>query len=116
MDKEADGEIIITQLEVALFGNVITKDCVNSLGHIFSSRVFWHSNVITGVGAFPPSLISSEGTLSNSGDVPAFRLCTSFLLSKAKNQFCFDATLKISNSSTLNPAKKCRLLFTEVLI
>ncbi|KAH3855786.1 hypothetical protein DPMN_098355 [Dreissena polymorpha] len=59
MTDEADGAVIIAQLEVALFGRgIMTSDRVHSLSHFFSSQLFWHSAVIAAVVASLPGLIS----------------------------------------------------------
>ena len=36
------------------------SDCVNSFGHAFVSKVFWHIGVRTVVVASPPSLATQE--------------------------------------------------------
>ncbi|KAH3754818.1 hypothetical protein DPMN_189500 [Dreissena polymorpha] len=54
MTDEANGAVVLAQLEIALFGGGMNSDWVHSLGHLFSSQIFWHSAVIAAVVDSPP--------------------------------------------------------------
>ncbi|KAH3851955.1 hypothetical protein DPMN_094442 [Dreissena polymorpha] len=55
-------------LRLPFFSRGLTGDGVPSLGHCFSYQILWHSTVIAAVVTSPPCLISSEVTLSTTGD------------------------------------------------